>query len=239
MLTDEPLLFDAPLSRSEIVQFLKEDDLRLWQNSIPLPTMCAPCAWATISTCAPSSTFQITAAATACTAACARAMPSFTRFRMSEEEIVSAAVKASEKGYRTVVLQSGEDPWYTEETICRIIDGIKEACDMAITLSVGEHPYKTLKAWFNEGADRYLLKHETCDPDLYEQLHPDLRFEDRIDTLRNPRKSGTRRARASWWAYRARAMNRWPKDILLFKELDIDMIGCGPYIHDPKTPLAT
>ena len=160
-----------------------------------------------------------------------------TRFRMNENEIISAAIKAYKKGYRTVVLQSGEDELYTEKVICRIIIGIKQSCDIAITLSLGERPYKTLKAWFNEGADRYLLKHETSDPELYEQLHPDLRFDHRIDMLRNLKEIGYQTGSGIMVGIPGQTYESVANDILLFKELDIDMIGCGPYIYNPKTPL--
>jgi biotin synthase len=239
MITDEPLLFDAPLSRSEIMQFLKEDDLaalaKLYTTADDVRALCV------------GEDIHVRALinfSNHCRRNCLycglrQGNAELTRFRMSEQEIISAAAAASEKGYRTVVLQSGEDPWYTEDIICRIIDGIKEACDMAVTLSVGEHPYKTLKAWFNEGADRYLLKHETSDPDLYEQLHPDLRFEDRIDTLRNLKEIGYQTGSGIMVGIPGQTYESVAEDILLFKELDIDMIGCGPYIHNPKTPLAT
>ena len=159
------------------------------------------------------------------------------RYRMPDSEIIAAAVRACEKGYRTVVLQSGEDDYFTEEVVCAIVAGIKEQCDLAITLSVGERPYATLKRWFDEGADRYLLKHETSDPDLYRQLHPDLRFEDRIETLRNLKDIGFQTGSGIMVGIPGQTYESVANDILLFKELDIDMIGCGPYIHNPKTPL--
>jgi len=217
MITDEPLLFDAPLSRSEIVQFLKEDDLaalaKLYTTADDVRALCV------------GEDIHVRALinfSNHCRRSCLycglrQGNAELTRFRMSEQEIISAALKASEKGYRTVVLQSGEDPWYTEEIICRIIGGIKEACDMAVTLSVGEHPYKTLKAWFNEGADRYLLKHETSDPELYEQLHPDLRFEDRIDTLRNLKEIGYQTGSGIMVGIPGQTYESVAEDLLLFK----------------------
>ena len=238
MITDESLLFDAPLSHSEIVQFLKEDDLatlaKLYTTADDVRALCV------------GEDIHVRALinfSNHCRRNCLycglrQGNAGLTRFRMNENEIITAAIKAYKKGYRTVVLQSGGDEQYTEKVICRIIIGIKQACDVAITLSLGERPYKTLKAWFNEGADRYLLKHETSDPALYAHLHPDLRFADRIDTLRNLKEIGYQTGSGIMVGIPGQTYKSVANDILLFKELDIDMIGCGPYIHNPQTPLA-
>ena len=237
MLTDDSILFDAHLSRSEIVRFLKEDDLaalaKMYTTADDVRAVCV------------GEEVHIRALinfSNYCRRDCLycglrRGNAALKRFRMSAAEIIAAAVTAFEKGYRTVVLQSGEDKFYTENVICAIISGIKEKCDMAVTLSLGERPYATLKAWFNEGADRYLLKHETSDPQLYTKLHPDLRFEDRIDTLRNLKEIGYQTGSGIMVGIPGQTYESVADDILLFQELDIDMIGCGPYIYNPKTPL--
>lgn len=160
------------------------------------------------------------------------------RYRMSPGEIIDAAAGARARGYRTVVLQSGEDPFYTEDMISAVVSGIKQRCDMAVALSLGERPYKTLRAWFSDGADRYLLKHETADPDLYERLHPDLHFEERIDTLRNLKEIGYQTGSGIMIGIPGQTYESVADDLQLFLDLDIDMIGSGPYIHNPKTPLA-
>jgi len=160
-----------------------------------------------------------------------------TRYRMSEDEIVEAAQQAAGQGYRTIVMQSGEDPYYTEKMLCQIIGRIKSSCDIAVTLSVGERPYRTLKAWFQAGADRYLLKHETSDPALYKKLHPDLRYKNRIRVLKNLKEIGFQTGSGIMIGLPGQTYASVANDILLFRELDIDMIGCGPYIHNPKTPL--
>jgi biotin synthase len=237
MMPDDLQLFDAPLSRSEIVQFLKEDDLaalaKLYTTADDVRSLCV------------GEEIHIRALinfSNYCSRNCLycglrRGNAGLARFRMPEAEIIAAAARAYEKGYRTIVLQSGEDEFYTEDVMSAVISGIKEKCDMAITLSLGERPYKTLKAWFNDGADRYLLKHETSDPDLYEKLHPDLRFEDRIDTLRNLKEIGYQTGSGIMVGIPGQTYESVADDILLFKELDIDMVGCGPYIQNPKTPL--
>jgi biotin synthase len=237
MLNDDSILFDAPLTHSEIVQFLKEDDLaalaKLYATADDVRALYV------------GDDIHIRALinfSNYCRRNCLycglrRGNAGLPRFRMSIQELIDAAARAYAKGYRTVVLQSGEDEFYTEEVISAVISGIKGTCDMAITLSLGERPYKTLKAWFNEGADRYLLKHETSDPDLYEKLHPDLRFEDRIDTLRNLKEIGYQTGSGIMVGIPGQTYESVADDLLLFQELDIDMIGCGPYIQNPKTPL--
>ena len=95
-----------------------------------------------------------------------------TRYRMDPEEVVQAACEAHAVGYRTIVLQSGEDPWYTPLMLGQIVSAIKAKTDMAVTLGcgeLGEEDYAFLKL---AGTDRYLIKPETADPDLYRRLHP-------------------------------------------------------------------
>ncbi len=237
MINNETLLFEGPLSRSDIVQFLKEDDLaslaNLYTSADDVRTLCV------------GDDIHIRALINFSNHCCRSCLycglrqgnADLPRFRLTKAEIIDAAGAAYEKGYRTAVLQSGEDAYYTEDVISEIISGIKEKCDMAVTLSLGERPYKTLKAWFNEGADRYLLKHETSDPELYAKLHPDLHFEERIDTLRNLKEIGYQAGSGIMVGIPGQTYESVADDILLFKELDIDMMGCGPYIHNPKTPL--
>ena len=234
---EDRLLLDSSLSHSEIVGFLKENDLtklaRMYAAADDVRALCV------------GDDIHVRALINFSNHCCRNCLycglrqgnAELPRFRMNENEIITAAIKAYEKGYRTVVLQSGEDPWYDEDAISRIITGIKEACDVAITLSLGERPYKTLKAWFNDGANRYLLKHETSDPKLYETLHPDLRFDERIDMLRNLKEIGYQTGSGIMVGIPGQTYESVANDILLFKELDIDMIGCGPYIYNPKTPL--
>ena len=91
---------------------------------------------------------------------------SVCRYRMSEEELVSTAEKAAQMGFKTIVMQSGEDVYYNKDRLCRIIEKIKKF-DVAITLSIGERSYDEYKAFREAGADRYLMRIETTDKDLY------------------------------------------------------------------------
>ena len=96
-----------------------------------------------------------------------------SRYRLSEQEIYSFCEEGYNLGFRTFVLQGGEDNFYTDEKLCRIISYIKSCFpDCAVTLSIGEKAYEQYKAYFDAGADRYLLRHETANNKHYEKLHP-------------------------------------------------------------------
>lgn len=99
-----------------------------------------------------------------------------TRFRMTPEEIVGAAQLAAKAGYRTLVLQSGEDLWYSKERMGEIIREIKAETGLVLTLSVGERPFDDYAYWKSCGADRFLIKHETADRALYDWYHPPQRL---------------------------------------------------------------
>ncbi len=162
-----------------------------------------------------------------------------TRYRIPKDEIVALAQDAYDKGYRTVVLQSGEDPHYTTEDYIYIIKGIKAVGDkdMAVTLAIGEKSEEEYRTYFKAGADRYLLKHETSDKELYEKLNPGMSFENRIDALKLLKQIGYQLGSGIMIGLPGQTLQSLAGDILLFKELDIDMIGCGPYIAHPDTPL--
>ncbi|HYE11411.1 MAG TPA: radical SAM protein, partial [Patescibacteria group bacterium] len=108
---------------------------------------------------------------------------SLTRYRMSIDEIVDSAEKAETLGYRSVVLQSGEDPFYTAAKLTELVYRIKTSTDLAVTLSCGEFSYEDYKQIKAAGADRYLLRFETSDDDLYTFLHPDSRLDKRLECL--------------------------------------------------------
>ena len=96
------------------------------------------------------------------------------RYRLSREEILECADKGYELGFRTIVLQSGEDPWYTDAWICSVVSQIKERHpDTAVTLSIGEKSRESYQSYYNAGADRYLLRHETINAEHYNLLHPE------------------------------------------------------------------
>ena len=163
---------------------------------------------------------------------------SLTRYRMTVEEIVYAARNAYDRGFQTVVLQSGEDPFYTTDDYVDIIKQIKAFGDIAVTLAFGEKSEDEYRAYYEAGADRYLLKHETSDPDLYHALNPGMSFENRIQCLKVLKKIGYQAGSGIMIGLPGQTLASIADDILLFSELNLDMIGCGPFIPHPATQLA-
>jgi biotin synthase len=157
---------------------------------------------------------------------------------MKPEEIVAAAKAAYDKGFRTVVLQSGEDSFYTNEDYIFIIKQIKAFGDIAVTLAFGEKSEAEYRAYFEAGADRYLLKHETSDRELYHALNPGMSYENRIRCLKILKKIGFQVGSGIMIGLPGQSLESIADDILLFLELDLDMMGCGPFIPHPVTPLA-
>lgn len=159
------------------------------------------------------------------------------RYRLTPEEIINFAKKASEYGYKTVVLQSGEDAYFSKEDLTKILKEIKKY-DLAITLSIGEKTYEEYKAYKEAGADRYLLRIETTDIELYKQMHPNMSFENRVRCLRDLKKLGYEVGSGCLVGLPNQTIDSLADDILFFKEIDADMIGIGPFIPNPNTPLS-
>ena len=164
---------------------------------------------------------------------------SLGRYRMRPDEIVAAAQRAVELGYGTVVLQAGEDYDLTTEWLAEVVRRIKSETPLAVTLSLGERPEKDLAAWRAAGADRYLLRFETSDRNLFAEIHPPLgeRECDRIAILRRLRKLGYEVGSGIMVGIPGQTFASVANDIALFRELDLDMIGIGPFIPHPGTPL--
>lgn len=160
------------------------------------------------------------------------------RFRLSEQEILRLAGEAAGMGYRTVVLQSGEDMHFTAERLARIVRGLKEL-GVAVTLSVGERPYEDYAVWREAGADRYLLRIETTDAELYERLDPGMSYAGRVRCLQDLRALGYEVGTGSLIGLPGQTVESLARDILFFRELDADMLGLGPLIPNPATPLGT
>lgn len=159
-----------------------------------------------------------------------------TRYRLSEDEIIKFAKHGAELGLKTVVLQSGEDSYFSIDKLCKIVKAIKKF-DVAITLSVGEKTYKEYKALKDAGADRYLLRIETTDENLYKKLHPNMSFKNRIECLYNIKELGYEIGTGCLVGLPNQTIESLANDILFFKELDADMVGIGPFIPHPDTPL--
>lgn len=159
------------------------------------------------------------------------------RYRMTLSEIFQTASKAKLLNFKTVVLQSGEDPFYKVEDLCFLTEKIKEKLNLAITLCIGEHSRQEYAMMKEAGADRFLLKHETSDPILYKKLHPDLFYEDRLNCLQWLKELGYQVGSGNMVGLPGQSVESLAEDILLSERLDIDMIGIGPFISHPKTPL--
>lgn len=159
------------------------------------------------------------------------------RYRLEPDKIIEFAKRGIELGYKTIVLQSGEDNYYDSEKMCKIIKGIKHL-DVALTLSIGERSYDEYKAFKDAGADRYLLRIETTDENLYKKLHPNMSFENRKRCLYNIKELGYEVGTGCLVGLPEQSINSLADDILFFKELDADMIGVGPFIPHPDTPLS-
>ena len=166
-----------------------------------------------------------------------RANEGLTRYRMGQEEILAVARAGAALGYRTVVLQSGEDSFYTDRMLAGIVHQLKDELDLAVTLSVGERSRKEYKLWREAGADRYLLKHETADRKLYRALHPDMAFENRRRCLYQLREMGYQVGSGCMVGLPGQNLMSLAADLLFLKELDVEMAGIGPFIPNPATPL--
>ncbi len=158
------------------------------------------------------------------------------RYRLTKEEILDFANKAVSYGYKTIVLQGGEDDYFTKERMTEIVKEIK-ALGVALTLSLGEKTYEEYKTFKEAGADRYLIRIETTDKKLYEDMDPNMSFEERLDCLNNLRDLGYEVGSGILVGLPNQTLESIAKDILFFKEINADMIGIGPFIPNEDTPL--
>lgn len=165
---------------------------------------------------------------------------SLTRYRMSTEEVLDCVRNAAAFGYGTVVLQAGEDYGLTQAWVTDLIRQIKSETDLAVTLSLGERPDDDLRVWKEASADRYLLRFETSNRALYDRIHPPLgeTQSDRLAILRHLRTLGYEVGSGVMIGIPGQSFDDLADDLALFRELDLDMIGVGPFILHPETPAA-
>ena len=159
------------------------------------------------------------------------------RYRMTDEELVETAKRATALGFQTIVLQSGEDMHFDQARMCRVIEQIKRL-DVALTLSVGERDYGDFKAFRDAGADRYLMRIETTDRDLYLRLNPGMSWERRHECLLMIRDLGYELGSGIMVGLPGQTVESIADDLLYLKDIGIDMAGIGPFIPHPETPLA-
>ena len=158
------------------------------------------------------------------------------RYNATPDEIITLAQKAKSLGINTIVLQSGENNCYKLDTMQEIITQIKEL-DIAITLSIGEKSYEEYKAYKLAGADRYLLRIETTDKDLYKKMHPNMDLNNRIRCLNDLKELNYEVGSGIIVGLPEQSLSSIAKDLLFLKDLGIDMAGIGPFIPSPNTPL--
>jgi biotin synthase len=168
---------------------------------------------------------------------------SVARYALTRREAVAAAVLADRLGYASLVLQAGErdDPAFID-FVEDLLHEIHRRTDrrLGVTLSLGEQTARTYERWFAAGARRYLLRIETSNPELYRQLHPeDHRFEERVLCLRALRDAGYQVGTGVMIGLPGQTALDLARDLLFYRDMDVDMIGMGPFVPHDDTPMAT
>ena len=160
------------------------------------------------------------------------------RYRLTHEEILECCEEGYKLGFRTFVLQGGEDGYYTDKVLCGILAEIKSRFpECAVTLSLGERTYKSYLALFNAGADRYLLRHETADTEHYSRLHPqNLTLENRMRCLKDLRDIGYQVGAGFMVGSPYQTVDHIAKDLCFIQDFKPDMCGIGPFIPHKDTP---
>ena len=162
------------------------------------------------------------------------------RYRLTKEQILDCCAEGYRLGFRTFVLQGGEDPYYTDERICDIVTAIRaQHPDCAITLSIGEKERASYQAYFDAGANRYLLRHETAAPEHYAQLHPaSMSLANRKRCLFDLKEIGYQVGSGFMVGSPYQTPANLLADLRFLQQLEPDMIGIGPYITHEQTPFA-
>ena len=166
-----------------------------------------------------------------------RSNPNCQRYRLSMEDILACCDAGYALGFRTFVLQGGEDPFFAPQRISELVRAIKNAHpDCAVTLSVGEHDRAVYQDWFDAGADRYLLRHETANPDLYRALHPaELSLENRMRCLRDLKDIGYQTCCGFMVGSPGQTAEMLLEDLRFIQEFQPQMVGIGPFIPHTDT----
>lgn len=160
------------------------------------------------------------------------------RYRLTFDQIMECVDLGDKLGYKTYVLQGGEDAYFTDDKMVEIIKEIKKRYPSnAITLSLGERSYESYKKMFEAGADRYLLRHETATKELYNKLHPGASFEERRKCLRELKEIGYQVGAGFMVGLPEQTNEDLVNDLLFVKEFKPDMCGIGPFIPQKDTPL--
>ena len=161
-----------------------------------------------------------------------------SRYRLDRDDILSCCRSGYAAGFRTFVLQGGEDPYYTDDIMTGIVSAIRrEFPDCAITLSIGEKPRESYQRFFDAGANRYLLRHETADREHYAKMHPaDQPFENRMRCLRDLKDIGYQTGCGMMVGCPFQTAENLAEDMLFMADFKPEMIGTGPFIPHHQTP---
>ena len=170
-----------------------------------------------------------------------RGNKSAVRYRLTKDDILACCEEGYKLGFRTFVMQGGEDPYYTDDVMCGIVSAVRERySDCAITLSLGERSYESYLALYNAGANRYLLRHETANAEHYGKLHPgSMSLESRKDCLFNLKEIGYQVGSGFMVGSPYQTTENLVEDLRFLQKLSPDMIGIGPYVTHAQTPFAS
>ncbi len=162
------------------------------------------------------------------------------RYRLTKEDILSCCKEGYALGFRTFVLQGGEDSCFTDDVVCDLVSSIKTAYpDCAVTLSIGEKSRESYEKYYSAGADRYLLRHETASNDHYEKLHPkELTFANRKRCLFDLKDIGFQVGCGMMIGSPYQTIENIAEDMLFLQEFQPHMVGIGPFISHKDTPFA-
>ncbi len=170
-----------------------------------------------------------------------RGNKSAVRYRLTKDDILACCEEGYKLGFRTFVMQGGEDPYYTDDVMCGIVSAVRERySDCAIALSLGERSYESYLALYNAGANRYLLRHETANAEHYGKLHPQsMNLQNRKDCLFNLKKIGYQVGSGFMVGSPYQTTENLMEDLRFLQKLSPDMIGIGPYVTHAQTPFAS
>ncbi len=170
-----------------------------------------------------------------------RGNKSAVRYRLTKDDILACCEEGYKLGFRTFVMQGGEDPYYTDDVMCGIVSAVRERySDCAITLSLGERSYESYLALYNAGANRYLLRHETANAEHYGKLHPQsMSLQNRKDCLFNLKEIGYQVGSGFMVGSPYQTTENLVEDLRFLQKLSPDMIGIGPYVTHAQTPFAS
>lgn len=169
-----------------------------------------------------------------------RGNPTAERYRLTQDEIIACCRDGYELGFRTFVMQGGEDAYFTPERVADIVREIKRNYpDCAVTLSLGEYPKEVYALWREVGADRYLLRHETANAEHYKKLHPEeMKLETRMECLKNLRSLGFQTGCGMMIGSPYQTYETLAEDLVFIRDFRPQMVGIGPFIPAHDTPFS-